>query len=129
MTFSFLGIDHVQLAAPSGCEAEARRFYTELLGWTEVPKPEALRARGGIWFRCGRHEVHIGVQADFTPARKAHPAFEVARLVSLRDHLLRNGVAVMDDDARAEEGVERCYVDDPFGNRLEFLERPATTMA
>jgi len=58
MSFSFLGIDHVQLAAPSGCEAEARLFYTELLGWTEIPKPEALRARGGVWFRCGRQSAH-----------------------------------------------------------------------
>ncbi|HZG83579.1 VOC family protein [Paenibacillus sp.] len=129
MSFSYIGIDHVQLAAPPGCEAEARRFFAGLLGWAEIPKPEPLRARGGVWFQCGRHQVHIGVQADFAPARKAHPAFEVADLNSLRDHLRRSGVGVIDDEARAEEGVERFYVDDPFGNRLEFLEWSTTPKA
>src|SRR6266700_2923416 len=68
------GVDHVQLAAPPGCEAEARRFYGEILGMEEISKPEALQRRGGCWFRCGSQQVHIGVENDFCPANKAHPA-------------------------------------------------------
>lgn len=123
MTFRFTGIDHVQLAAPEGCEAEARRFYGALLGWEELPKPEPLRSRGGVWFRCGSQQLHIGVQEPFRPATKAHPAFEVADLPALRAHLVRHGVAVVDDDARAGQGVDRFYASDPFGNRIEFMER------
>lgn len=122
MNFSFEGIDHVQLAAPAGCEEKARAFYGECLGWTEIPKPEKLRQRGGVWFQCGAHQVHIGVQKDFVPAAKAHPAFRVARLDRLREHLLAQGITVTEDDARAEEGVRRFYANDPFGNRLEFME-------
>jgi catechol 2,3-dioxygenase-like lactoylglutathione lyase family enzyme len=122
MVFQFVGIDHVQLAAPAGCEDEARRFFAGLLGWPEIPKPEPLRQRGGVWFQCGTHQVHIGVQADFVPAAKAHPAFHVRNLDALREHLRRQGVMVLDDDARADEGMRRFYVHDPFGNRLEFLE-------
>jgi Glyoxalase/Bleomycin resistance protein/Dioxygenase superfamily. len=122
VAFAFEGIDHVQLAAPEGCEAEARAFFGGLLGWEEIPKPETLQKRGGVWFRCGEHEVHIGVQQDFVPAMKAHPAFRVRNLDELRAHLLASGVRLTDDDARAEEGVRRFYVSDPFGNRIEFLE-------
>lgn len=122
MSYQFNGIDHVQLAAPEGCETEARAFFSEVLGWEELPKPEVLKKRGGVWFRCGLHEVHIGVQPNFVPARKAHPAFAVKKLDTLKQHLLECGVQVIEDDARAEEGVVRFYVHDPFGNRLEFLE-------
>ncbi|MGI2293718.1 VOC family protein [Paenibacillus sp. GXUN7292] len=122
MTYHFLGIDHVQLAAPEGCETAARHFYNGLLGWAEIPKPEALRKRGGVWFQCGTHQVHIGIQKQFVPAEKAHPAFQVQNLDELRSHLIRNNLQVVDDDARAEEGVKRFYLNDPFGNRLEFLE-------
>ncbi|WP_339310781.1 glyoxalase [Paenibacillus sp. FSL M7-0896] len=122
MTYNYYGLDHVQLAAPEGCEAEARRFFNGLLGWMEIPKPELLQKRGGVWFQCGTHQVHIGVQRDFVPAIKAHPAFHVQHLIELREHLLQNDIQVMDDEARADEGVKRFYVNDPFGNRLEFLE-------
>lgn len=122
MSYSFAGIDHLQLAAPVGCEEEARRFFNGILGWTELPKPESLRSRGGAWFQCGAHQVHVGVQPDFVPATKAHPAFEVRGLDELRDHFLGHGIQVIDDTARDEEGVKRFYVNDPFGNRLEFLE-------
>ncbi len=122
MKFEFSGIDHVQLAAPEGCETEARRFFGELLGWTEIPKPENLRQRGGVWFQCGTHQVHIGVQKNFVPATKAHPAFCVQNIDALREYLLDNNVRVIDDDARADEDVKRFYLTDPFGNRLEFLE-------
>ncbi|MET3293198.1 UNVERIFIED_CONTAM: catechol 2,3-dioxygenase-like lactoylglutathione lyase family enzyme [Brevibacillus sp. OAP136] len=122
MSFTFSGIDHIQLAAPEGCEAEARRFFNDLLGWPEIPKPEILRKRGGVWFQCGTHQVHIGVQKDFVPATKAHPAFHVEKIDQLRAYLLEKGLPVIDDDARKDEGVSRFYLNDPFGNRLEFLE-------
>ncbi|TLS51036.1 glyoxalase [Paenibacillus antri] len=122
MTFVFEGIDHIQLAAPAGCEEAARTFFSGTLGWNELPKPEALAGRGGVWFQCGRHQVHVGVQADFVPAAKAHPAFAVAGIDALRERLAKSGVSVIDDDARADEGVVRFYANDPFGNRLEFME-------
>jgi len=122
MSFNFSGIDHVQLAAPEGCESEARSFFADLLGWVEIPKPEILRKRGGVWFQCGVHQVHIGVQKDFVPATKAHPAFQVQNIDSLRDYLLQKSIQVMDDDVRSDEGVKRFYLNDPFGNRLEFME-------
>lgn len=123
MAYTFTGIDHVQLAAPEGCEAAAREFYADLLGWPEIPKPDGLKKRGGVWFQCGSHQVHIGVQQNFVPALKAHPAFHVQNIESLRERVIGKGVPVLDDDARSEEGVRRFYLHDPFGNRLEFMER------
>jgi catechol 2,3-dioxygenase-like lactoylglutathione lyase family enzyme len=120
MLYQYLGIDHVQLAAPRGCEDEAREFYGRKLGMQEIPKPPQLHGRGGVWFQSGIHQVHIGIQDDFHPARKAHPAFHVQMLADLRKHLNAQGVAVQDDEAL--EGADRFYVQDPFGNRLEFLE-------
>ena len=120
MAFKFSGVDHVQLAAPEGCEAEARKFFGELLGWTEIPKPENLRKRGGVWFQCGTHQVHIGVRKDFVPAKKAHPAFHVENLDELLQYLVQKDVQVIDDEPL--EGAKRFYLIDPFGNRLEFLE-------
>jgi ubiquinone/menaquinone biosynthesis C-methylase UbiE/catechol 2,3-dioxygenase-like lactoylglutathione lyase family enzyme len=122
MSFIYSGIDHVMLAAPEGCETAARRFYSELLGWVEIPKPENLKKRGGVWFQCGVHQVHIGVQPNFVPATKAHPAFQVNHLNELRAHLNKYHVAIIDDEVREDEGVIRFYLNDPFGNRLEFLE-------
>ncbi len=115
------GIDHVQLAAPRGCEEEARRFFGGLVGLEELRKPAALQGRGGVWFRCGAHELHIGVQPDFAPARKAHPAFRVRGLDELRVRLEDAGSATREDDAEIP-GLRRFHVDDPFGNRLEFVE-------
>lgn len=122
MAYKFYGLDHVQLAAPEGCEAEARNFFGNILGWTEIPKPEMLKKRGGVWFQCGIHQVHIGVQKDFVPATKAHPAFHVQNLDELGEYLRHKQIAVIDDEARTDEGVKRFYINDPFGNRLEFLE-------
>jgi len=122
LEYRFIGIDHVQLAAPEGCEPQARAFFGGLLGWPELPKPAALAGRGGAWFQCGKHQVHIGVQQPFAPAAKAHPAFQVRRLAALREHLRRNGVRIVDDEARSEEGYARFFAQDPFGNRLEFIE-------
>ena len=113
------GIDHVQLAAPPGCEAEARRFFGELLGLAEIEKPESLRARGGVWFQVGAQQLHVGVEREFAPARKAHPALLVDDLDSLVARLAGAGVEVTWDDAIP--GVRRCYVADPFGNRLELV--------
>lgn len=122
MSYHFDGLDHVQLAAPEGCEAEARHFFGGVLGLPEIRKPEPLKLRGGVWFQCGVHQVHIGVQKGFVPAAKAHPAFHVTHLEALRDRLRQHQILVIDDEARADEGVTRFYVNDPFGNRIEFLE-------
>jgi len=113
------GIDHVQLAAPPGCEPEARRFFGELLGLEELEKPEPLRARGGVWFRVGTQELHVGVEQEFSPARKAHPAFAVTRYDELLARLRAAGVPLTDDASMP--GVERCYVTDPWGNRIELV--------
>ncbi|HUH16013.1 MAG TPA: hypothetical protein VML35_09030 [Gaiellaceae bacterium] len=113
------GIDHVQLAAPPGCEEDARRFFGGLLGLEELAKPPALRARGGVWFRLGPQQLHVGVEEGFAPARKAHPAFTAARYDELVGRLRAAGVEVADDDALP--GVRRCYIDDPWGNRLELV--------
>lgn len=115
-----VGLDHVQLAAPPGCEEAARRFFGELLGLEEIAKPEPLRARGGIWFQAGAQQLHVGVEQDFAPARKAHPAFAVADLDALAARLGEAGVAVERDDALP--GVRRFYAADPWGNRLELLQ-------
>ena len=113
-----VGIDHVQVAAPPGCEPEARRFFGELLGLEELEKPEPLRSRGGVWFAVGAHQLHVGVDQAFTPARKAHPAFAVRAYDELRARLEASGVDVEDDTALP--GVRRCYVHDPWGNRVEL---------
>lgn len=121
MDYSFVGLDHVQLAAPSRCEQLARQFYGDVLGLAEIIKPDALQARGGVWFQCGSQQLHIGVQEAFVPARKAHPGIEVKAVAALRERLVQHGFAVKDDANR--EGIERFYVHDPFGNRLEFMEK------
>jgi catechol 2,3-dioxygenase-like lactoylglutathione lyase family enzyme len=114
------GIDHVQVAAPAGCEDAARAFYGVLLRLEELTKPEALRARGGCWFRVGVQELHVGVEEPFMPALKAHPGFVVADLDALRAKLNAAGIATRDDDSIP--GSRRFFAADPFGNRLEFRE-------
>jgi catechol 2,3-dioxygenase-like lactoylglutathione lyase family enzyme len=115
-----LRIDHIQIAAPEGCEEAAREFYAATLGMTEVEKPLQLRARGGCWFQSGDQQVHIGVEKDFRPARKAHPAFGVSDLDELRQTFISRGMQVQDDENLPE--ARRFYAADPWGNRLEFLE-------
>ena len=115
-----LGIDHVQLAMPPGREAEARAFYGGLLGSGETPKPEHLAKRGGCWFEQGSLKIHLGVEPDFQPARKAHPALLVEGLHSLIASLQAVGVPVREDEPL--DGYFRVYVDDPFGNRIELME-------
>jgi len=113
-------IDHVQLAMPAGREGEARAFYQGLLGVPEKPKPPELAARGGCWFEAGALKIHLGVEVDFRPARKAHVAFLVSDLAALAGKLSTAGCAISED--RKIEGYERIFVDDPFGNRLELME-------
>lgn len=115
-----VGVDHVQLAMPAGREQEARAFYSGLLGIPEITKPPALAARGGVWFEAGAVKIHLGVDPEFRPARKAHPGLLVRALDSLIDRLRRAGYAIVDDEPL--EGYLRVYVSDPFGNRLELLE-------
>jgi catechol 2,3-dioxygenase-like lactoylglutathione lyase family enzyme len=114
------GIDHVQVAAPPGCEAEARAFYGELLGLEELAKPQALAARGGCWFRAGSQELHVGVEEPFAPARKAHPSFVVSDLDEVGARLTSAGIDVAYDDQIP--GTRRFEAADPFGNRLEFRQ-------
>jgi catechol 2,3-dioxygenase-like lactoylglutathione lyase family enzyme len=113
-------LDHVQLAMPSGKEDAARAFYQDILGIPEQIKPPHLAARGGCWFERGPLKVHLGVEKDFVPARKAHPAFVVEDLPNLVARLERAGYRVVEDQPL--EGYERRYVDDPFGNRIELME-------
>lgn len=120
MTVRITRIDHIQIAAPEGCEAAAREFYGALLGMKEIEKPPLLRARGGCWFQCGDRQMHIGVERSFAPSKKAHPAFAVADLDELRQALAARGVAVIDDDTIP--GTHRFYAEDPWGNRIEFVE-------
>jgi len=114
------GIDHVQLAMPAGGEDVARDFYTGLLGIPETPKPPNLAKNGGCWFEDGPVKLHIGRDPDFHPATRAHPALVVTQVRSLAAKLEAAGVAIHEDPPI--EGMDRFYVFDPFGNRVEFLE-------
>ena len=119
LAMGIVGLDHVQIAAPQGCEEAARRFYGDVLGLAEVPKPEPLRARGGVWFEAGAQQLHVGVEDGFQPARKAHPAFRVDELDELAARLQAAGTEVLWDHELV--GVRRFYVADPWGNRVELL--------
>lgn len=118
------GIDHVQLAMPAGGEPLARRFYGDFLGLTEVPKPLHLVARGGVWFQCGSLQLHLGVEADFRPAKKAHPGLLVRDLAELLKTLTAAGFEVKYDAEPAQSG-DRAFTFDPFGNRIELIEARA----
>lgn len=115
-----LRVHHVQLAMPRGREDEARAFYAGILGLREAAKPAGLAARGGVWFESGDVKVHLGIEEDFRPARKAHPAFVVRNLRAMAERLRAAGVEASPDGLMP--GHERVYVSDPFGNRLELLE-------
>ncbi|RIW29275.1 glyoxalase [Bacillus salacetis] len=120
MDFTILGLDHVQLTAPKGTEEKARGFYGIVLGLREIEKPGQLKSGGGCWFECGNHEIHIGVESDFAPALKAHPGIVVKNIGAIRSRLEENGFEVK-EDTRIEDR-KRIFVNDPFGNRVEFLE-------
>ncbi|MEJ8635523.1 MULTISPECIES: VOC family protein [Streptomyces] len=113
-------VDHVQLAAPPGSEDALRTYYGDVLGMTEIPKPPVLAARGGCWFARGAVQLHLGIEADFRPARKAHPGLRVSDIEAYAARLEKHGAAVVWDDALP--GHRRFYSEDPVGNRLEFLQ-------
>jgi catechol 2,3-dioxygenase-like lactoylglutathione lyase family enzyme len=115
-----VALDHLQLAMPRGREAEARAFYGGILGLTEIMKPANLVVRGGCWFALGTQQLHLGVEPDFRPAQKAHPAFLVQDLAGLRARLEQHGFKPYEDEPLT--GYARFYVADPFGNRLELME-------
>jgi catechol 2,3-dioxygenase-like lactoylglutathione lyase family enzyme len=115
-----VAIDHVQLAMPAGREADAVGFYEGLLGLPQQQKPPHLAVRGGCWFGTGPVRIHLGVEADFRPARKAHPALLVEDLDDLVSRLTAAGHEVRDEGGL--DGFRQRYVDDPFGNRIELLE-------
>jgi len=117
-----LSIDHVQIAMPAGEEEKARSFYVKLLGFTEIPKPPELAKRGGAWFESGTTQLHLGVEPDFRPARKAHPAFIVDHLGALLANLQTAGFEV-DTSQPPLDGYKRAHVFDPFGNRIELMEK------
>jgi catechol 2,3-dioxygenase-like lactoylglutathione lyase family enzyme len=115
-----VGLDHIALAMPAGEEEKARTFYSGLLGLTEIPKPEALQARGGCWFDGEQLQIHLGVEDPFIPAKKAHPGILVSDLEAFRSSLTEAGIEVKPDPATPE--AARFHFSDPFGNRLEFLQ-------
>jgi len=113
-------LDHIQIAMPPGREADARAFYEGILGIPEIPKPAHLAGRGGCWFERAPLKVHLGVEQDFRPARKAHPAFVVDGIDELTRKIGAAGHRVVDDEP--SEGYKRAYAEDPFGNRIELME-------
>jgi catechol 2,3-dioxygenase-like lactoylglutathione lyase family enzyme len=119
---TILSIDHVQLAMPTGEEARAREFYVNILGFSEIPKPSELAKRGGAWFQSEGVQLHLGVEADFKPARKAHPAFLVDDLTALLEKVQRAGYET-DPSQPPLDGYKRAHIFDPFGNRIELMEK------
>ncbi|WP_316748984.1 VOC family protein [Streptomyces herbicida] len=117
-------VDHVQLAAPPGSEDLLRAYYVDVLGMTELPKPPVLAARGGCWFEAGSVQLHLGIEQDFRPARKAHPGLRVTDIEAYAARLAAGAAPVIWDDNLP--GQRRFYSEDPVGNRLEFLEPGAT---
>ena len=115
------GVHHIQLAMPAGGEAQARDFYGSVLGMAEIAKPARLAARGGVWFQCGSLQLHLGVDADFVPARKAHPGLLVGSLAELIAALTASAYEVKYDTERLA-GFDRAFTADPFGNRIELLQ-------
>ncbi len=113
-------LDHIQLAMPRGEEEKARSFFVGVLGMVEEEKPYPLSERGGCWFRCGSVIVHVGVDREFVPQKKAHPAFVVANINDIERKLEDEGFEVVWDEALADR--TRFYSNDPFGNRIEFIK-------
>lgn len=116
-----LNIHHVQLAMPEHAEEKAREFYIHLLGFDEIPKPPDLAKRGGVWFQHGQVQIHLGIEKDFRPAQKAHPALIVD---SLNDFItaLQSADLEIDSAQPALSGFKRVHIFDPFGNRIELME-------
>jgi catechol 2,3-dioxygenase-like lactoylglutathione lyase family enzyme len=121
-TMKILNIDHVQIAMPDGKEEKARTFYVHILGFTEIPKPPELAKRGGVWLQAGNANLHLGVEENFRPARKAHPAFIVNGLDALVEKV-RSAGHETDTSQPPLEGYKRAHIFDPFGNRIELMEK------
>ncbi|HVF24357.1 MAG TPA: VOC family protein [Anaerolineales bacterium] len=117
-----ISIDHVQIALPAGGEASARVFYMNVLGFAEIPKPAELAKRGGLWFKSENVQLHLGVEPNFQPAQKAHPAFIVDDLNSFIAKAENAGFKT-DVSQPLLDGFKRAHVFDPFGNRIELMER------
>ena len=115
-----VGFDHVQILGPPGCEPEARRFFGGVLGFAELPQPGELAARGGVWFACGEQQLHVSVDESFRPSTRAAPAFRVADFPTLGTRL--DAAGVPQREAHDVPDLERFFVDDPWGNRIEFTE-------
>jgi catechol 2,3-dioxygenase-like lactoylglutathione lyase family enzyme len=120
MGFAVIGLDHVQLAMPAGGEEAAEGFYVGILGLSRLPKPEPMASRGGCWFESDSLAIHLGVEEEFRAAKKAHPALLVLNLQGLTDALTEAGIAVRPNPDHPPGAG--CYVEDPFGNRIELIE-------
>jgi catechol 2,3-dioxygenase-like lactoylglutathione lyase family enzyme len=120
MKITFKRLDHVQVCIPRGAESEAREFYGRLLGLEEIEKPEAIRKNGGMWYSVAGAQLHVGVEESVAPSKR-HPAFEVENVEGVRAFLERNGVRTKDETAIP--GMSRFSLLDPFGNRIELLEK------
>jgi catechol 2,3-dioxygenase-like lactoylglutathione lyase family enzyme len=115
----FISIDHVQLAMPGGGEDQARKFYRDVLGMAEIPKPSELAKRGGCWFESGKLQLHLGIENDFRPAKKAHPALRCQDYRATLERLRAAGVEI--NEPADIPDVQRCHIHDPFGNRIELV--------
>jgi catechol 2,3-dioxygenase-like lactoylglutathione lyase family enzyme len=118
---AIIDIHHIQLAMPPGEEQLARAFYVDILGFEEIPKPSKLVKRGGVWFRSNSVHLHLGVEIDFHPAKKAHPAFVVNDLAGIEKRCADTGYSIIRDEQISD--YDRIYVTDPFGNRIELLQK------
>ena len=116
---AIIGIDHVQLAMPRGEEMQARSFYGDVLGLIEIPKPAELLGHGGVWFLCGSVQLHLGVEEEFRPAKKAHPALFVTQFEDSIAAMRDAGFKMTDDTSLPN--VRRAFISDPFGNRIELV--------
>jgi catechol 2,3-dioxygenase-like lactoylglutathione lyase family enzyme len=119
MKITFNRIDHIQVTIPKGSEDRARKFYSGVLGLEEIEKPDELKPSGGVWFKIGGAELHLGVE-EKSAKTKAHPAFDVTNLNSIRVHLIQNGIEIKEE--KPIPGRNRFSFYDPFGNRIELLE-------
>ena len=120
MKINFKRLDHVQVCVPRGAEAQAREFYGGLLGLEEIEKPEVLKKNGGLWYEVADVQLHVGVEDAVAPSKR-HPAFEVERVADVRAYLERSGVRTKDEPKLS--GIERFSFFDPFGNRIELLQK------
>jgi catechol 2,3-dioxygenase-like lactoylglutathione lyase family enzyme len=114
------GLDHVQVAITPGREDDARLFYCGVLGLPEVDKPATLAGRGGVWFQCGPQQIHCGVEPDVAASRR-HPALLTDELDAVRSRLEAAGFPIRREPELP--GFRRIFTEDPFGNRVELLER------